>query len=91
MCYDELIDNNIEAIGESLYVEHFFFSNTYELLDAKYQKRIKEYNFCKAFNCPPFKSLDVTPADIVDDFLDIEYELTTISKIEAQKTKGKNK
>ena len=37
ICYDELINNNIQAIGETLYTEHFFFCNTYELLDSKYQ------------------------------------------------------
>ena len=35
---------------------------------------ISKYNFCKALNCPPYSSLDDTPANIVDDFMKIENE-----------------
>ena len=69
-------------MSESLYSEHFFFCNTSELLDKKIQQRIKEYNFCKAFNTAPFPSLSETPAPVVDDFLEIEY---TIKSIKPQK------
>ena len=69
-------------MSESLYSEHFFFCNTSELLDKKIQQRIKEYNFCKAFNTAPFPSLSETPAQVVDDFLEIEY---TIKSIKPQK------
>ena len=85
ICYDELINNNIQAIGETLYVEHFFFCNTYELLDSKYQQRIKEYNFCKSFSCPPYNSLKNTPAKVIDEFLAIENEMDYINK----QSKGK--
>ena len=74
MCYDELIQKNTKDIGETLYIEHFFFCNSYELLDKECQKRIKEYNFCKTFNTPPYPSLQETPADIIDDFIAIEEE-----------------
>ena len=47
MCYDELIEKNIDDIGENLYIEHFYFANTYELLDIKYQNIIKKYNYTK--------------------------------------------
>ena len=38
------------------------------------QNRIKEYQFCKTFNCPPYPSLADTPAILVDDFFIIEEE-----------------
>lgn len=86
MCYDELINKNIDTIGESLYLEHFYFANTYELIDVKYQQRIKEYNFCKTFSIPPYASLNTTPANVIDEFLQIDKEMNSISK-----NKGKNK
>ena len=79
-CYQELEERNIENKAEAIYSEHFFFCNTSELLDKKIQQRIKEYNFCKAFNCPPFPSLDSTPAKVVDDFLEIENIMLNIKK-----------
>ena len=74
MCYDELIQKNAENIGEALYMEHFFFCNTSELLDKDCQQRIKEYSFCKSFNTSPFPSLQETPAKTVDEFMVIENE-----------------
>ena len=71
-CYQELEEKNINNKAEAIYSEHFFFCNTAELLDEDIQLTIKEYNYCKAFNTPPFESLDKTPANIVDDFLQIE-------------------
>ena len=79
-CYSELIEKNISNVSETLYIEHFYFSNTSELIDKKIQQRIKEYNFCKAFNCPPYSSLMDTPAKVVDDFLEIEGIMLKIAK-----------
>ena len=79
-CYQELQQKRIRNVSETLYTEHFFFCNTSEILDSKTQQRIKEYNFCKAFNCPPFPSLDSTPARVVDDFLEIENIMLNIKK-----------
>ena len=76
-CYDEAIEKNISAIGETLYLEHFFFCNTTELIDQNIQNTIKEYNFCKTFNIPPFPSLNETPAKTIDEFLLIENEIAT--------------
>ena len=87
MCYDELINKNIKAVGENLYAEHFFFTNTFELVDSKYQQRIQEYNFCKAFNCPPYPSLKTTPAKIIDEFLQIESEMNYIAKSNRKENK----
>ena len=79
-CYNQIKESKINNGSEQLYVEHFFFCNTSELIDAKTQQRIKEYNFCKAFNCPPFPSLENTPAKVVDDFLEIENIMLNIKK-----------
>ena len=79
-CYQEIQNKGIKNGSEQLYVEHFFFCNTYELLDSKIQQRIKEYNYCKAFNTAPFPSLNQTPADVVDDFMEIENIMLNIAK-----------
>ena len=79
-CYEELKANNVKNISETIYSEHFFFCNTYELVDKKIQQRIKEYNYCKAFSVPPYSSLNDTPAKVVDDFLEIEYIMSNIKK-----------
>ena len=78
--YEELKNNNVKNISETIYSEHFFFCNTYELVDQNIQQRIKEYNFCKAFSVPPFPSLNDTPARVVDDFLEIEHIMSNIKK-----------
>ena len=74
-CYDEIMQKNISSIGETLYTELFFFCNTSDLLDQDVQKRIKEYTYCKSFSCPPYPSLQQTPANIIDEFMLIEKEL----------------
>ena len=79
-CYQELEEKNVENKADAIYSEHFFFCNTADLLDEDIQLTIKEYNYCKTFNTPPFQSLDKTPANIVDDFLKIEYIMKNKSK-----------
>ena len=78
LCYDEIMEKNINEIGATLYEEHFFFCNTYELLDSDYQRKIKKYNFSKTFSVPPYPTLQDTPAEIIDDFMLIENELKNI-------------
>jgi len=78
------MEKKINAIGETLYTEHFFFCNTNELLNADYQRKIKKYNFCKTFNTSPYPSLESTPADIIDDFILIENE---VNHLKSQKGK----
>ena len=87
-CYDELIDKNINKIGEVLYVEHFYYANTNELIDNNIQNTIKKYNFCKAFHVPPYPSLDTTPVSVMEDFMTIEKEVNDyMEKINKQKGK----
>lgn len=79
-CYNEIEKRGADKSSEELYTMHFFFCNTYELLDSKIQQRIKEYNYAKAFNCPPYPSIQETPAQVVDDFLEIENIMLNIKR-----------
>lgn len=79
-CYNAILENGTQNGSEQLYAEHFFFCNTNELLDSKIQQRIKEYNYCKSFNCPPYPSLAQTPAKVVDEFLEIENIMVNIKR-----------
>ena len=78
--YDEIIRiyENAESkgfnVGESVYSLSFYFSDHDLLIDSDMQNRIKEYQFCKAFSCPPYPNLQETPANIIDDFFIIEEE-----------------
>ena len=78
MCYDEIIEKNISNVGETLYLEHFYFSNTSDLVDEEYQQLIKEYHYSKTFNTPPYSTIKDTPAQLIDDFLTIEREVKSI-------------
>ena len=79
-CYDNAYEINEQKVGEILYTEHFFFCNTSELLDKESQMTIKKYNYCKTFNCPPYPSLDETPAKLFEDFMLIENEYKNNTK-----------
>ena len=72
--YDEAEDKGFN-VGESIYTQSFFFADHSLLIDEDCQLRIKEYNYCKTFSCPPYPSLQQTPPDVVDDFLIIEQEM----------------
>ena len=78
--YDEIIrlyeaaENKGFNVGEAIYTQSFFFTDHALLIDSKMQNRIKEYQFCKTFSCPPYPSLQETPANIIDDFFIIEEE-----------------
>ena len=62
-------------VGEAIYTQSFFFADHELLLDSSMQDRIKEYQFCKQFSCPPYPSLQETPPNIIDDFTIIEQEI----------------
>lgn len=74
-CFDECVEKRIENIGEALYYQHFFFCNTFELIDSDFQQRIKEYNFSKAFSVPPYPTIQETPANVFEEFMLIEHEV----------------
>ena len=39
------------------------------------QNLIKKYQICKKFNCPPYHSLQDTPASLVESFMIIDDEI----------------
>ena len=71
--YDKASARKIN-LGESLYQYTFHFVDHALLLDNNMQNRIKEYQFCKQFSCPPYPSLQETPAKIIEQFSVIEEE-----------------
>ena len=78
--YDEIIRLYDEAdtkgfnLGEALYTQIFYFADHALLVNNKMQNRIKEYQFCKQFSCPPYPSLQETPAKMLEEFSIIEQE-----------------
>ena len=92
--YDEIIRLYDEAesrgfnVGEAIYTQSFFFADNAKLVDSAFQDRIKEYQFCKTFSCPPYPSLYETPAKIVDDFFIIEEEFKLCSAKQQQENQN---
>ena len=77
-------------LGKSLYTQAAFFVGYEILLSIDAQKLIKDYLFCKTFNCPPNATLQETSSQIKDDFLIIDNEYNTV-KNEKQKQIMKDK
>ena len=73
-CYDEAKEKGYD-IGEALYEQHFMFADSVMFLNQEHQNLIKKYIFCDNFKCPPYPSLQETPAQLVDDFLLIKREI----------------
>ena len=78
-CYNEAIEKEFD-VGEALYTQHFFFADTDHLYDNECQNLIKKYIYCDTFNCPPYPSLQETPAELVDNFLLIKREISKAQK-----------
>jgi len=68
------VENTKYKLGNTLYEQSFFFVDHAFIISQDMQNRIKEYQFCKKFNCPPYPSISQTPADIIDDFFIIDEE-----------------
>tara|TARA_R110002020_G_scaffold425751_2_gene635180 strand:- start:600 stop:941 length:342 start_codon:yes stop_codon:yes gene_type:complete len=91
--YDELIalhDKSVEKgfnLGQALYTQAAFFVDYQVLLCSDAQNLIKDYLFCKTFNCPPHKSLADTPNQLKDKFLIIDSEY---GKVKSENQKEKN-
>ena len=80
-CYDEAVEKGFD-VGEALFTQHFFFADPEQLYNQECQNIIKKYIYCDAFNCPPYRSLEETPAEIVDNFLLIKKEIRKAQKEE---------
>ena len=77
-CYEEATNKGYD-IGEALYTQLFFFADHHQLYNEKCQNLIKKYIFCDNFKCPPYPSLQETPADLIDNFLLIKREIQKAS------------
>ena len=92
--YDELIvlyDKALEKgfdLGEALYTQSAFFTDYCLLISKNIQEMIKQYRFSKAFNCPPYQSIEETPDEIINNFLIIDSEHNNF-QIQEQKAKAK--
>ena len=78
-CYEEAIEKGYD-VGEAIYNQLFFFADPEEVYNQKCQTLIKKYVYCTDFNCPPYPSLQETPANFVDDFLLIKNTIKKASK-----------
>ena len=70
----EMLESEGHELGANLYQYTFNFVDHALLVDTNMQNRIKEYQFCKQFNCSPYPSLQETPAKIIEQFSVIEEE-----------------
>tara|TARA_B100002052_G_C15549314_1_gene448321 strand:- start:73 stop:456 length:384 start_codon:yes stop_codon:yes gene_type:complete len=77
-CQQEAIEKGYD-IGEALYTQLFFFADPIHIYDEDCQNLIKKYVFCDTFNCPPYPSLQETPAELVDQFLLIKQQINNVS------------
>jgi|15BtaG_2_1085339.scaffolds.fasta_scaffold02145_6 hypothetical protein len=73
-CYDQAKQEGY-PIGEALYTQHFFFANSQEFVSQDAQIMIQSYTYCKDSGTPPFRSLNETPADFIDNWGIIKEEI----------------
>ena len=91
--YDEIIRLYDEAeskgfnVGQAIYEQIFFFTDHALLVDNSMQNRIREYQFCKQFSCPPYPSLQETPAKLIDQYSVIEQEFNACVNKKQQEKK----
>ena len=85
ICYEELINKNVGSLGETLYIEHFYFCNTHDLIDTDIQDYIRKYNFSKKFNIPPYPSMQEIPANEFDIYTEIANEIDNIEQSNKRK------
>ena len=78
-CYDQCNKEGFKSMGNALYEYSRFFVNDKMIVDEKIQNTIKSYRYCKKFNCPPYPSLQDTPANIMESFMIIDKEIKSIS------------
>jgi hypothetical protein len=73
-CYDEALQGGYK-VGEALYSQHFFFTNPRNIVNNISQTRIKEFQYCKLTQTPPYSSISKTPALYIDDIMIINEEI----------------
>ena len=75
-CYDKCIEKGYNRLGKALHQQALFIVNEELILDQDIQLTIKKHQYRKQFNCPPYPSMIETPANVIDDFMVIEQEMT---------------
>ena len=88
LLYDEAQVKSPNKVGESVYIQGAFFFDMKIMLKQEIQDRIMEYTFCKKFNTPPYKSLQETPEEVINDFMVIESEFNSIQEHKQGKQDG---
>ena len=78
-------------LGQELYTQSAFFVDYFLLLSEDIQLMIKDYLFCKTFNCPPYKSLADTPDELKNNFLIIDSEYGKVKSENQKKETMKDK
>ena len=68
-------------VGEALYKQLRFFANESQFMDSAILKKIKIYQYCKSSNTPPYPTLHDTPANFIDDYLEMEGEFKLIEAL----------
>ena len=81
-CYDKCQEKGVSKIGKALYQQSLYICNDTMLLSKDAQQLIKKYQFCKSFNCPPYPSLQDTPANIMESFMIIEQEIKSLGELD---------
>ena len=74
-CYDKCIEKGFKKLGEALYNQSLFIVNDVLLIDKKMQSTIRQYKFCKDFNCPPYPSYKDITAELIEDLTIIDNEI----------------
>ena len=87
--YDKAIVKGFD-LGEALFKQALHFTDLAHLLRTEEQDFIKRFQFCKTFNCSPFKSYEDTPEDLIDAFMIIKQEVDLFNKSEQVKQKEVN-
>ena len=78
------IDKGFDS-GESIYLSLRHFCDDDLMVDSRCQTLIRKYNYCKLTHTPPYKTLQETPAQFVDEMLEIDNQYNLIQKSEQKK------
>ena len=79
-------DKGFES-AESIYEHLPRFCDDSLMVEGKYQDLIRIYNYSKLTSTPPFKTMEETPAQFVDDILAIDRQYHLIQESNAKKHK----
>jgi len=78
-------------VGEAVWLEHFYFCNTSDLIDKDSQVLIKSYLYCQESNTSPYESLNQTPANFIDNWMIVRDEITHIRNVDAKERQNAQK